>query len=263
VLQGVFVDLCPGSQLVQDLSAATALTTLSLRQISFESEPDFAAVLLKLPCLQVLCLLSLSVESESECAHASTASLSQNCPASPQQLWSLPYDKSLMRLTVAGMQFLCTLTSVRSLHLRSIRDITAAGLAALQNLRDLNSLNLEYIACDFSLSAVPALSQLTALTRLRLYQALDSPGAEFDPLVLTYMTHMKDLCLIDCVPTGGAAGAAELLLRLSQLPELETLALYCVDALNKVPPACTELCAEFSQLTPSSTLRSLTWSDPW
>jgi len=261
VLECVHVDLRPGSQLVQDLCAATALTTLSLNYVVFEGYPDLAAVLARLPVIQDLCLLDTRVGSAlSETLHASTALSLQDSPPSPEQVWLAQKvgDHKPASFTDAGMQLLCTLTSMRELELQSMEAVTAAGLAALQNLRELNSLELDDLACDFSLTAVPALSKLTALTSMQL-SWLDREGHyadhEFDSLVLTHVTQLKDLGLYCCTAPRGAAGAAELLSRLSQMPVLETLQLIHVRGLNKVPPAA------FSQLASSSALRSLTWHD--
>lgn len=222
----------------------------------FEGEFDVIAVLMRLPVLQDLSLSDLKADSET--LHASTTSVLQYSPASPQQLWSAQDDwtgYSRRRLTDAGMQLLCTLTSVRALHLGSVQDVTAAGLAALQDQPELNSMELEDLTCDFTLSDVPALSKLTALTRMQLCWVLDNHGAEFDPMVLTHMMHLKELGLDCCTAAGGAAGAAELLSRLSQLPALEALQLGHVHGLNEVPPVA------FSQLVSSSALRSFNWSD--
>jgi len=171
-------------------------------------------------------------------------------------VWSAQSDcfgNSKRRLKDAGMQFLCTLTSVRALQLHSMEVVTAAGLAALQNLQELKSLELKDLACDFSLTAVPALSQLTALTRLRLCWALGQHSAAFDPVIVTHMSLLKELRLNWCTAARSAADAAELLSRLSQLPALEMLQLEYVKGLNKVPHVA------FSQLTSSSVLRSFTW----
>jgi len=46
------LDLRPGSQLLQDLCSATALTSLDLRYATYQGDPDLAAVLLALPSLQ-------------------------------------------------------------------------------------------------------------------------------------------------------------------------------------------------------------------
>jgi len=51
VLKDISVDLRPGSQLLQDLSAAAALEHLQLDDVVFQGEPDRVAVLLScLPC---------------------------------------------------------------------------------------------------------------------------------------------------------------------------------------------------------------------
>jgi len=132
--------------------------------------------------------------------------------------------------------------------------VTAAGLASFQKLPALKRLGLEGLGIDVSWSAVPAFSQLTALTYLRLYWEPAVQGPVFDPAVLAGMTQLEALELSRPNPVGGAAGAAELLSRLSQLRKLEVLKLEHVACLDLCPPAA------FAVLTASSVLRSLTWA---
>jgi len=76
VLKNSSVDLRPGSQLLQDLCSATALTRLSFDGVTYLGEPDLAAVLLALPHLQEICLLitSRGDTSKFRTAHSSSSS---------------------------------------------------------------------------------------------------------------------------------------------------------------------------------------------
>jgi len=263
VLSNSSVDLRPGSQLLQDLCSAAALTSLHLHDGTYQGEPDLAAVLLALPNLQELCLLSecheqyFQVQDSSQ--HASTASLLQDSPAPSLQLWSAHGDPAdgLKTFTDNGMQFMCTLTKLRLLALSSTQGVTAAGLAGLHKLRGLENLTLWDLTCDISLSAVPAFSQLTALTALALYWEPDTPHCEFEPSVLAHTTQLERLSLASCIPARRTVGAAaELLSRLSQMPQLRALDFRCITGLEQCPPEA------FSSLTSSSMLESLLW-DAW
>jgi len=133
----------------------------------------------------------------------------------------------------------------------------------LPNLRELKSLFLEDLTCDISLSAVPACSQLTALTALALSWVQNTPPCKFDPSILAHMTQLEWLELVRCTPACGAAGAAELLSSLSQLHELRRLDLTLVQGLEQCPLEAV------SALTSSSMLESLTcqiwetWTPFW
>jgi len=91
------------------------------------------------------------------------------------------------------MDFLCKLTKLQLLALASLQDVTAAGLAGLVKLQRLRHLALEDLGCDISLSAVPAFSQLTVLTELRLVGHSPLPPNTFDPAVLGCMTQLQAL----------------------------------------------------------------------
>jgi len=268
VLFNSSVDLRPGSQLLQDLCSATALTRLGLYGVTYQGEPDLAAVLLILPNLRDFSLFDgrgqyIKVQDspqpqqqqQQQLVHATAASLLQDGHEPSQQLWSAHGDPAdgLKAFTDSGMEVMCKLTKLQCLELGSLQGVTAAGLVGLVKLQDLQGLNLEDLTCDVSLSAVPAFGQLTALTYLSLHWVRDTPGGEFDPSVLKHMTLLKDVALLCCTPARGAAGAAELLFRLSQLPELQKLALKYATGLEQCPPNA------FSALTSSSMLKSLTW----
>jgi len=149
----------------------------------------------------------------------------------------------------------CNLTKLQSLELHSMAKVTAAGLAGLHNLPALKSLHLKGLGCGISANAVPAFTQLTALTFLKLVWTHSPPPGDFDPSVLAHMTQLEELELNQPHPAGGASGAAELLARLAQLTKLQVLRLAWVYRLLQCPPAA------FSSLTSSSVLRSLTWRD--
>jgi len=265
ILDNNSVDLRPGSQLLQDLCSATALTRLCFGNVTYQGEPDLAAVLLALPNLQELMLFILGEEAyikvqdspqhQRQQLHASTASEVQDSHQPSQKLWSAHGDPAdgYRCFTDSGMQLVCKLAKLVGLELSSLQGVTAAGLSGLINLRGLKGLDLFDLTCDISLSAVPAFSQLTALTDLALYWERDTPDCEFDPAILAHMTQLKGLQLIQCTPACGAAGAAELLSRLSQLPDLRKLDFKCVKGLEQCPPVA------FSSLTSSSMLESLTW----
>jgi len=153
----------------------------------------------------------------------------------------------------SGVQLVCKLTKLQRLALHSLKGVTAAGLAGLRKLRKLRCLSLDGLTCDISLSAVPAFSQLTHLKYLRLVGNGFDLLTAFDPAVLGCMTKLQALYLREVSPNRGAAGAAELLSRLEQLPKLEKLDLMYVRSLDHCPPAA------FSSLTSSSVLKSLCW----
>jgi len=172
----------------------------------------------------------------------------------PEELWSAhgdPLDGHRC-FTDSGMQFICQRSKLQMLWLGSLQDVTAAGLAGLHKLQKLKSLTLEDLTCAISLSAVPAFSQLTHLTALRLHWAQTVPPCTFDPSILAHLTQLKCLVLVSCTPARGTAGAAELLSRLSRLPQLRDLDLRWIEALQQCPPQA------FSSLTSSSMLESLT-----
>jgi len=267
VLKYCSVDLRPGSQLLQDLCSATALTRLCFYDVTYEGEPGIAALLLALPNLQALLLLgpwgghNIKVQDSTPRQQQqelpdSTASEVQHSHEPSQQLWSTygdPLD-GYRCFTDSGIQFVCKLTKLQLLELGSLQGVTAAGLAGLHILQELKCLALENLICGISLTAVPTLSQLTALTTLVLSWVYISDHCEFDPSILAHMTQLKDLTLVKCSPACGAAGAAELLSRLSRLPELQKLDLKYISSLQQCPPGA------FSSLTSSSLLESLTWS---
>jgi len=258
------VDLSPGSQLLLDLRAATALSRLCFYDVMFQGEPDLAAVLLALPKLRGFGLRSpervqftkMQEGPQQQLLQNSTASEVQHSSEPSQQLWS-PYGYLGGRrcFTDSGLQFICKLTKLQLLWLGILQGVTAAGLAGLADLPCLDDLCLEELVLDISLSAVPAFSQLTALTALAL--SWDNPRHEFDPSVLAHMTQLKWLQLSVCTPARGKAGAAELLSRLSQLPQLNVLSLKYIEGLQDCPPQA------FSCLTSSSVLKKLTFHADW
>jgi len=190
-----------------------------------------------------------------ELAHASTTTAVQNSQVVTHSLfWSNPHHRCT-HIADEVVQFVCKLTKLQSLELHNKENVTAAGLADLHNLPALKRLGLEYLSCDISASAVPALTQLTALTCLKLSWASYIVHSEFDPSILAHMTQLEELHLRQFRPAGGAAGVAELLARLAQLTKLQVLHLAYVISLLQCPPVA------FSSLTSSSVLRSLTWSD--
>jgi len=234
------------------------LTRLCFCDVTFQGDPDLAAVLLALPNLRWWELHSpgptkVQQRPQGQLLQSSTASEEQHSHEPAQQLWSAHGDPldGLKTFTDSGMQFFCKLTKLQALELGSLQGVTAAGLAGLANLPGLLELLLEELTCDISLSAVPAFSQLTALELMTLSWALDAPHCEFDPSVLAHMTQLRWLDLQSCTPARGKAGAPELLSRLSQLPQLDVLALEWIEGLHECPPEA------FSSLTSSSVLKSL------
>jgi len=153
------------------------------------------------------------------------------------------------------MQFVCKLTQLESLELHNMVMVTSAGLAGLRNLPALKRLVLECLRCEISASAVPAFTQLTALTCLKLAWRTLLMRREYDTSVLAHMTRLEELSLYGVNPAGGASGAAELLARLAQLTKLRVLHLSYINCIVQCPPAA------FSSLTSSSVLRSLRWMD--
>jgi len=263
------VDLRPGSQLLQDLCSATALTRLWLIDVTYQGEPDLAAVLLALPSLQEFSLLSVGQEGYIKVQdspqqrqqqlllllHANPANEAQDSHEPSQQLWSAHGDPldGYRCFTDSGMQVMCKLTKLHLLELSSLQGVTVAGLADLHKLRELKKLYLEDLTCDISLSAVPAFSQLTHLTGLTLSWAWDTPHCGFDPSILAHTMQLEKMAINFCTPARGAAGAAELLCRLAQLPKLRKLNFKWINGLQQCPPEA------FSALTSSSVLESLTW----
>jgi len=180
---------------------------------------------------------------------ASTASPGQDGHAARQH--AVPALLSLLdasaSITGAGMQLVCQLTKLSALHLCSMGGITAAGLAGLANLQELQFLALRDLACDISWTAVPAFRQLTTLTTLVLHWPLGTHIPKFDPAILAHMTQLQQLVLSNAIP---ARGAAALLFRLSRMPKLQLLEL-------KVKGLLCCPAGMFSALTASSVLRSL------
>jgi len=141
------VDLRPGSQLLQDLSSATALTRLYFCDVTYhDGEPDLAAVLLTLPNLQELCVFSSDTDRYFQVQgspqqqlhrqlHASTPSEVQDSHAPTQQLWSAHGDPldGYRCFTDSGMQFMCRLKTLQWLALSSLQGVTAAGLTGLHD----------------------------------------------------------------------------------------------------------------------------------
>jgi len=149
----------------------------------------------------------------------------------------------------------CKLTQLHSLELHHMLDVTVAGLAGLHNLPALKRLVLGDFSCGVSANAVPALTQLTALTCLKVACQSHMTRCELDPSVLAHMMQLEELDLYMVYPAGGASGAAELLATLAQLTKLGVLHLAYTACLLQCPPAA------FSSLSASSVLRSLAWKD--
>jgi len=262
VLEDLWVDLRPGSQLLQDLSAATTLEHLHLDEVMFQGEPDLVAVLKNMPDLQYIHFGNIQVfGSPKQQQQQSPASIATAAHDIHYVTHSLFWSNSgflhdwCTHITDEGMQFLCKLTKLQSLELHNIANVTAARLAGLHNLPALKRLGLEDLSCRISASAVPALTQLTALTCLKLGWEHLSLHQQFDPSVLAHMTQLEELQLCNADPAGGASGAAELLARLAQLTKLQVLYLAYVYCLLQCPLEA------LSSLTSSSVLRSLTWRD--
>jgi len=261
-LNGSKVDVRPGSQLLQDLCAATALQQLWIKRVEFHGEPDLVAVLSALPALQHIHLADSQVvdswSPEQQQQQQQQNFHARHAPAM-QHFWSSTGIESerCRSLTDSGVQFMCTITQLQSLELYNLEGVTAAGLAGLHNLPDLKSLVLQGLACDVSLSAVPAFSRLTALSSLMLHLQCSFPGPLFDPAILAHTTQLKKLSLWSFTPARGAAGAAELLVRLGHLTKLQDLNLQLVYGLSGCPPS------EFSSLTASSELRRLSCELAW
>jgi len=262
------VDLHPGSQLLQDLCSATALTSLTLVEVAYKGDPDLSAVLSALPNLHDLGLINLDQEQlfkvqdspqeqqqQPRQLHASTVSEVQDSHEPSQRLWSAHGDPrdGYRCFTNSGMEFLCKLTKLQSLELGSLQGVTAAGLAGLPKLQALECLRLVGLTCDISLSDVPTFSQLTNLSFLVLSWVWDAPHREFDPSILAHMTQLEVLSLVSCIPARGTACAAELLSRLARMPKLKGLVLTYIGGLEQCPPEA------FSSLTSSSMLEELSW----
>jgi len=272
VLEDISVDLRPGSQLLQDLCAATILEHLHLDGIRFQGAPDLVAVFKILPDLHYVHLGNIKVlpsppqqqqqQQQQQQPYAGTARVARDGHVITHKLfssqqWSAPgvLQYPCNSITAEGMQLVCKLTQLQSLELHNLGGVTAAGLMGLHNLPALKRLGLEDLHCGISASAVPAFTQLTALTCLKLVW-MDSPApGDFDPSVLAHMMELEELHLYEPRFAGDASGAAELLARLAQLTKLQVLHLAYADCLLQCPPAA------YSSLTSSSVLRSLTWSD--
>jgi len=261
VLENIRVDLRPGSQLLQDLSAATTLEHLHLDGVKFQGDPDLGRVLEIMPNLQYIHLANINVRaspSQQQSLVPSTATAMQDSQVVTHSIfWFNPGGSQYMCITEEGMQFVCKLTQLQSLEVHHMVGVTAAGLAGLHNLPALKRLALAHVFCEISASAVPALTQLAALTYLKLAWINSRAPGDFDPSVLAHMTQLEELHLHQPRPAGGASGAAELLSRLAQLTKLQVLHL----AWARHFVACSSVA--YSSLTSSSVLRSLTLSDYW
>jgi len=195
------VDLRPCSQLLRDLCAATALTRLYFLDITFHGEPDLAAVLSALPNLGCFSqrnfagYIKVQQGPQEQLLQSGTTSGQQDSHAPSQQLWSAHGDPldGYRCFTDSGMQFFCKLTKLQRQELGSLQGVTAAGLAGLADLQQLEDLSLEDLTCDISLSAVPAFSQLTALTGVMSSWQWETPHCEFDASVLAHMTQLRSL----------------------------------------------------------------------
>jgi len=263
ILDNSSVDLRPGSQLLRDFCSARALTRLVFLDVTLSGEPDLAAVLLALPNLQVFCLSStlhqqyLKVQQsplqQQQQLHDSTVSDVQDSHEPSQQLWSAHGDTQDggKCFTDSGMQVLFSLTQLVELQLCSLQGVSTACLEGLHHMRRLEVLSLMDLTCEVGLDAVPAFSQLTALTALVLCWMHDTPAGGFEPSALVHMTQLQGLRLIACTPARGKAGAAELLSRLSQMPKLQELVLEGIAGLEECPPEA------FHALTSSSMLKKL------
>jgi len=245
------VDLRPGSQLLQDLSAATGLTHLKFIGVTFEGEPDLAALLSALPSPLHLYLSLIKVQDNPQQPAVGPA---QGGHAGPQPLWSAA--DGFKRVSDGGMQFLCTVTQLKALQLDHMQDVSADGLVGLDNLIGLEKLVMWNLSVEISLSASPGFSCLTALTTLMLHWDQDTHN-QFDPSVLAQMRQLKHLALLHCTPARGAAGAAELLCCLAHMSKLEELKLFEVASLEECPPAL------LSSVTAHSSLRSLVLWGLW
>jgi hypothetical protein len=193
LLRDSTVDMSPGSQLFQDLTAATQLTGMSFRNVVFQDEPDFLKLFQALPSLQAVELDKLQV----------TGSMLADTSARLLASWGLP----VFCFTDNGMQLLSQFTKLNYLHLHAVRDVTGAGIEALCNLPALTEVYLSGLTCSLNSSTVPSIVKWTSLKALGV--SFDVGSAGLDLNVLASMTRLSSVCLVQVsLPTAGLATTA-------------------------------------------------------
>lgn len=175
------VDMSPGSQLFQDLTAATQITTLSFRNVVFQHEPDLLLLFKALPNLQRFELEQLQVTG---CFLADTS-------ARFLSSWGNPF----FRFTDNGMQLLSQFTQLTNVDFNSVLDVTAAGIEALCNLPALSEVYLSGLSCSLNSSTVPSISKWAFLKGLGVSFNVRSAGLDLD--ILAPMTQLSTLCLAE------------------------------------------------------------------
>jgi hypothetical protein len=177
------VDLAPGSQLFQDLTAATQMTALSFKKVVFKDEPDFIQLFHALPDLQKLELEQLQFMG-SPLSDPSARLVSAH--ANLHNRYRRFTDDSINQLT--------SLTKLGHLALHTVRDVTSAGIETLCNLTSLSSVCLQGLTCSITPSTVPSISNWASLKSLCLSYVGDSGVVDLD--ILTTMTQLSCLVLI-------------------------------------------------------------------
>ena len=182
-----------------ELAAVAALPQVtSLRLSRAAVTPDGLAVFERMPRLRTLSLASMQV-SEAVMAHV----------AKLRSLQSL--DLSRATVDDAALAQLSRLPALRRLGLSSAKGITRAGLAAIGNIPNLQSLNLQFVPVNEELAELAAATRLRSLTVMRT--AVNDQGA-------AAIAQIKSLRSLYAWHTGISDAG---LTALATLPQLETL----------------------------------------
>lgn len=200
------LQLQPTGQLFANLTAATALTSLSLADMSFTAPPDLTAVVGALPNLQRLSLL-----------------------LQEQHLRGVTHLELEGGLSAEFLQGLGSITRLQHLHLQDNRSSdTAQALPAVSQLQALTLLQLGQMICNLTPSILPGLSGLTALHTLALEGSVHW-RCSMQAAVLEGVTQLQHLRLqhmtrFAVLPGAGSTGALLALLpSMQRLTDLELL----------------------------------------
>lgn len=186
VIHDSAVELAPGSQLFNDLTAATQLTALAFRNVVFKDEPDFLALFGALPDLQQLELEQLQV----------AGSLLQDTSARLLSAHENPHNRC-KRFTDSSMKLISQYTKLSHLALHTVRDVTSAGIETLcSSMPALTEVLLSGVTCTIDSSTVTSISTWTSLKSLCL--TFVDYGADLDLDVLASMTQLSTLALQVC-----------------------------------------------------------------
>jgi len=237
-------------------SACTGLTKLRLEVCCVEDSPRAPSSAASNPLLQLSVLSSLQ--------HMSLRAVRAGCSATNSQGTVLDLPSSLLSQLVeltylqlglcqvqsdAALQHLHALTALQHLDLDvgglGQQQPTEAALTGLQHLKHLTALKMRHVRWAIDLHSMPA---VTALTALRVLQLWDITSV--DPAVLAGFSQLQELDL-ECRQAWDAEGSAVLLAAIGQQPQLKGLQL----SFRRIwrPPSA----AAFSALTASSHLQHL------